>query len=134
MKNPELMNRNTRQQQVIFDTIRSAGRPLSPAEILEEGQKECRSLGIATVYRGVKRLLHEGLIAQVTIPGKVAYYEDAEVAAKHHHHFHCDRCGHVYDVKGCSERIPEMTPSGYMVRRHDLILYGECSDCGENPE
>lgn len=125
------MNRTTRQQQTILATIRGAGRPLSPAEILERGRTECESLGIATVYRALKRLLEGKEIVQVSMPGKTPYFEDATIAADHHHHFQCDDCGQVFDVKGCSEELKRMLPPGFRMRSHDLILYGECDTCGE---
>ncbi|HEX7636814.1 MAG TPA: transcriptional repressor, partial [Burkholderiaceae bacterium] len=44
------MERSTRQNAAIRQAIAAAGRPLSPAEVLEAARREVAALGLATVY------------------------------------------------------------------------------------
>ena len=64
-----------------------AGRPLSVQEIHEHAREMSASLGIRTVYRVLSRLVEDGAIAPVVVPGQADRYESAEVASTHHHHF-----------------------------------------------
>lgn len=124
------MQRKTQQRQALRQAIRLAGRPLSPQEILQEAKTQIPSLGIATVYRNIRSLIDEGWLQEVELPGKPNRYE---VAGKnHHHHFHCTTCDRVYDVDDCPGSFKDLTPQGFHLEAHELILYGTCRDCVEN--
>ena len=51
------MERATRQNTAIRAAIESAGRPLSPTEVLDEARRHVAALGLATVYRNLKALV-----------------------------------------------------------------------------
>jgi Fur family ferric uptake transcriptional regulator len=121
------MERKTRQRDAIRNVFTRVGRPLGPHEILEHAQHEVPGLGIATVYRNVKSLVEEGLLAPIDIPGQPTCYEAAGLA--HHHHFHCRACGKVFDVQGCPGELHKLSPPGFAVESHEVILYGRCSLC-----
>lgn len=105
----------------------SAGRPLTPEEILEQGQQIVPSLGLATVYRYVKTLTANAWLAEVELPGGGVRYELAE--RPHHHHFLCRSCDQAFDVHRCPDEIEELAPDGFRVDDHELILYGSCAAC-----
>lgn len=54
------MQRDARQRGAIRRVFMRVGRPLTPDEVLEYGQRIVPSLGLATVYRNVKILAGEG--------------------------------------------------------------------------
>lgn len=84
-------------------------------------------MGIATVYRNVKVLLEDGWLQPVELPGAPSRYE---VAGKHHHHhFHCRQCDKVYEVEDCPADLEHLTPAGFELETHEIILYGTCSQC-----
>lgn len=118
--------RNTRQKQVIADLVREAERPLSVQEILALGRKRMPGLGIATVYRNIRRLSDAGEIQTVTIPGDSSRYETAR---HHHHHFKCSRCDKVYEIEGCLNELKRLVPEGFEMEDHDLTFYGRCRGC-----
>ncbi|MEM8882489.1 MAG: transcriptional repressor [Planctomycetota bacterium] len=122
------MQRRTRQRDAIQAALREAGRPLSPAEILEAAQATVPSLGEATVYRAIRSLLEEGWLTEVELPGEASRYELAD--KEHHHHFHCRSCDRVYDLPGCPGSLDDLAPRGFQVEEHEIILYGTCPDCG----
>jgi Fur family transcriptional regulator, ferric uptake regulator len=119
--------RSTRQKSAIRSTFVKAGRPLSPQQVLDLAQKEVKGLGIATVYRNIKALLEEGWLCTVDLPGGIPVYELA--GKKHHHHFQCDNCNGVFELKGCVPSVRKLADVKFQVRSHEIVLYGLCSDC-----
>jgi Fur family ferric uptake transcriptional regulator len=121
------MERSTRQKLAIQTAIAAAGRPLTPAEVLELAQGAVEGLGIATVYRALKSLQESGEIQAVHLPGESARYEPAH--HHHHHHFQCTHCGRAFDVHACPGDLQSLAPPGFSVESHELTLYGKCPDC-----
>jgi len=121
------MRRETRQRRAIRNALEAAGHPLSPTEILEAAKARVEGLGIATVYRNLKHLMGEGWIDSVELPGEAPRYE---ISGKdHHHHFLCRECDRMYEVEGCPAGVRSVTPDGFQLENHDLVLYGLCQTC-----
>jgi Fur family transcriptional regulator, ferric uptake regulator len=123
------IGRTTRQRDAISAAIQAAKRPLSPQEVLDAARGTVRALGLATVYRNLKRLVAEGTVQVINLPGESPRYEVRESA--HHHHFQCTTCRRVYDIPGCPGNLRGSVPRGFRVEHHDVTLYGRCSDCGK---
>jgi Fur family ferric uptake transcriptional regulator len=121
------MAQNTRQRAAIRAAVDAAGRPLSPAEVLTLARRSVPGLGVATVYRTIKALLDEGAVVAVELPGAPPRYEPA--GRTHHHHFRCRACDRVYEVPGCAPGIAALTPAGFELEGHELVLYGRCDRC-----
>lgn len=121
------MKRDTQQRRAIRRVIEEAGRPLGPREVLAASQAHCPGLGIATVYRTLKALVEEGALTQVELPGEPPRYEGT--GKRHHHHFHCRACDRVYELEGCPEGLRHLTPPGFALESHELVLYGRCAGC-----
>ncbi len=121
--------RATRQRDAIRAALDAARRPLSPHEILRDARASVDRIGLATVYRNVKRLVAEGAVRLVTLPGDAPRYEITE--AGHHHHFQCTRCRRVFDVPGCPGDLRRLAPRGFTVEHHDVTLYGRCASCAK---
>lgn len=119
--------RKTHQRAAIRNAFERADRPLSPAEVLVEAQRDLSRLGIATVYRNIRTLVEEGWLQEVQLPGSPSRYE---VAGKHHHHhFRCQVCDRVYEVDGCPPNLKALLPDGFALEGHDLTLFGRCAIC-----
>ena len=123
------LQRNTRQLRAIRQTIEEAGRPLSIEELHALSNEATESVGLRTVYRTVRRMLEEGEIARVPVPGKSDRYELASIAAVHHHHFHCTACDRYFDIHGCPGGLNKLVPEGFKLEDHDLTLTGLCASC-----
>lgn len=121
------MNRKTRQRDAIRKVFAHSQRPLAPLEVLAVAQSEVPGLGIATVYRALKDLVEVGEIKPIDVPGQPTCYEASDL--EHHHHFHCNNCGKVFDVAGCLAGIGSMCPEGFQVDRHEIFFYGRCPAC-----
>ncbi len=121
------MQRRTQQREAIKKALGEAGRPLSPHEILEEARAHSPGMGIATVYRAVKQLVDADWLAPVEIPGEPPRYE--VVRQDHHHHFYCRECGRVFAVQHCPGDFRRMTPRGFRLESHEVLLRGVCAEC-----
>jgi Fur family ferric uptake transcriptional regulator len=120
-------SRRTAQQAAIVAAIAQTGRPLSPAELLAIARRTVPSLGQATVYRAISRLVERGELATVNLPGQPPRYEPASPSEAHHrHHFQCDDCGRVFSLDGCPGNLERLAPPGFDVLRHELTLFGRC--------
>ena len=119
--------RNTRQKEALREAFTQADRPLSPEETLQLARHAVPALSIATVYRNIATLLKEQWLRTVELPGESPRYEVA--GKKHHHHFHCQACGKVFDLAGCGLVIRQKLPAGFQAAGHDFFLYGSCNQC-----
>ena len=125
----ESPRRVTEQQRAIRHAFENAGRPLSVRELHGLAIERSAGLGVATVYRILRRLIDDGTIAAVIVPGQSDRYELAAVAAKHHHHFRCESCDRVFDVEGCPGGLDRTLPPGFTLAGHELSLWGQCAAC-----
>lgn len=121
------VERDTRQRRAIREEIERADRPLTPAEIHVGARSSVEGLGLATVYRTLRILADEGVITEVQVPGEAPRYEMADKA--HHHHFYCRQCERVFEVEGCPGDLAALTPAGFELDGHELLLFGTCAGC-----
>jgi Fur family ferric uptake transcriptional regulator len=122
-----LQSRKTRQKDAIRDAFIGADRPLSPEETLSYAQKQVEGISIATVYRNIGTLIEDKWLEPVEIPGESTRYEVA--GKEHHHHFHCNGCGRVFEMQGCAVQVKPKLPRGFRATGHEFFLYGVCADC-----
>lgn len=105
-----------------------ANRPLGPEEVLRSARQLQSRLGIATVYRNIQALVEERWLQPVEVPGNTTRYEVA--GKEHHHHFHCNQCGRLFDLEGCVAEVTPKLPKGFRATGHEFFLYGVCAECG----
>lgn len=121
------MPRKTEQRSAIRQVLEESERPLNPQEILKLAQAKVSTLGLATVYRTVRRGLDQGWLHAVDVPGDSPRYEPA--TGEHHHHFHCRACGRVFEVSECRLQNNPTLPPGFSVEGHEVVLFGRCDQC-----
>jgi Fur family ferric uptake transcriptional regulator len=119
--------RKTRQKEAIRTAFLTANRPLSPEETLAYAQEQVDGISMATVYRNIGALVEDKWLMPVEIPGESTRYEVA--GKEHHHHFHCQSCGKVFEMQGCNIALKPKLPAGFRVTGHEFFVYGECADC-----
>lgn len=122
-----VQTRNTRQKQAIRDAFIDADRPLAYEEVLELAKEQVEGMSIATVYRNVNSLVDEGWLVRVEVPGMPTRYETA--GKDHHHHFKCNDCGKLFELKGCEIRVKPKLPGGFRTTGHEFFVYGLCPRC-----
>lgn len=121
------MKRITAQRRAIESVITKNDRPLTIEEILNYGRETVPSLNIATVYRTLKILLHNGWLEKISHPQVGTFYERS--GKDHHHHFYCRKCNRAYELPGCALNADKAAPEGFMVEDHEVFLIGKCPTC-----
>ena len=116
------------QADVVFEQIRAADGPLSADEVRAAVKTAGGNVGLATVYRTIKKGIAAGTLREVVLNG-VTRVEPADRG--HHHHFVCDGCERVYDFHGCPGGLERLAPDGFRVRTHEIVLHGQCPACLE---
>lgn len=122
--------RKTRQRQVIENMLKQADRPLLPKELLRQAQQSLPQLGIATVFRTLKKLVDEGEAKVVCLSGDSPRYERSDLA--HHHHFKCQECESVFEINGCPGHLEQLLPKDFQLTDHEITLFGRCANCSAN--
>lgn len=125
--NFSMPHRKTKQKAAILKVLHQAESPLAAHEVEARAGKFVPGIGIATIYRALKRLQQEQEVVVVELPGKSPLYELTEKG--HHHHFVCNACGKVFDVEGCSGGVEQLAPQGFKVDKHEITLFGKCDQC-----
>ncbi len=126
------MERNTRQRDAIREVFQGSAQPLSPFEVLEASRDRVLGLGIATVYRAINSLVETGWLNAVQLPGDSPRYERS--GSGHHHHFQCRVCSRVFEIRGCPGNLDGLTPAGFLLEAHEVVLYGQCQQCASSEE
>jgi Fur family peroxide stress response transcriptional regulator len=81
----------------------------------------------ATTYNNLRDLVQAGLVREVAVEGRAARYD---AKGMRHHHFICDRCGNVEDIKWYGVPKPASGSLGKRVLRGcELIFRGLCAKC-----
>ena len=124
---PKVFRRNTRQRRQIREVFDRHDRPLSADEVFAFAQEKIAVLGMATVYRTIKALADEGWLVPVEVPGAPPRYEIR--GKNHHHHFHCLKCGRLFELDGCLEQLGKMIPASFRAVDHVVLIYGYCAAC-----
>jgi Fur family ferric uptake transcriptional regulator len=125
--------RITMSRQAVMQVLQEACAPLLPQEILEQGQRIRRQLGLVTVYRTLALLTEFDLVRRVHRDDGCHGYVLASPG--HQHHVICERCGSAVefpggdDIRALIEQVE--TGTGYQVDDHLLQLFGLCPDCQE---
>lgn len=90
------MSRNTLQQQIISDTVKSMTNHPSPDEVFKKVHDSYPTIGRATVYRVLNKLADKGEILRIKVPGSADRYD---FRTDDHIHLHCRVCDSVTDAE-----------------------------------
>jgi Fe2+ or Zn2+ uptake regulation protein len=102
------------------------GHPTA-AEIFKAVNRADPRSSRATTYNNLRDLVAAGLVREVAVEGRAARFD---AKGLRHHHFICDRCGDVEDLKWYDVRRPAQGSLGKrVVREYELIFRGLCTKC-----
>jgi Fur family transcriptional regulator, ferric uptake regulator len=121
------LKRITTQRKAIEAVFTQHDRPLTVEEILNYGRESVPSLNVATVYRTLKILTDNESLVKIVHPSFGTLYESS--GKDHHHHFFCRECNRAYELPGCTLKVDDATPNGFIVEDHEVFLLGKCSEC-----
>lgn len=123
--------RNTNQKKIILDTLSSLRTHPTINELYDKVKEKNSNIGIATVYRNIKKYVDDGIIFVVkTNDGidRYDYYGD-------HIHFECLGCGKIIDIdddelqKGIREKTKE---NDLKFESCNILINGYCKQCKKN--
>ncbi len=121
----------SRQREIIFDTLRRHAVHPTAERLYNiiKGEQPDSNIGIATVYRNLRRMANSGSIK------KISGLEDAEHFDHNthtHYHFLCKKCNRVFDIDAkVAPEIIENTQkeTGFIINSYDIVFHGICKDC-----
>lgn len=128
----------TKQGEELLAYLKSMpGRHRTVAEIRAYFARQGRSIGTATIYRHLERLVEQGLVDKYTIdansPACFAYtgHQNREQCGQHFH-CKCEKCGVLIHLE--CEQLAEIARHvlehhGFAVDPRRTVLYGLCQDC-----
>jgi len=102
------------------------GHPTA-AEIFDAVNRADPRSSRATTYNNLRDLVEAGLVREVAVEGRAARFD---ARGMRHHHFICDRCGSVEDMKWYEVPRPASRSLGKRILREcELIFRGICQKC-----
>lgn len=125
--------RYTSGRRRLVEVLVDAGRPLTAAEVLVEGD-----LAQSSAYRNLAVLEACGVVNRIAGSDEFARFELAEdLTDHHHHHLICTSCGSVADFTapdGLERSLEALVQqvagaSGFAADHHRLDLFGRCAAC-----
>lgn len=114
-----MQRRNTRHRQALIDLF--AHEHLLSQRMIAE---RLPGVNHSTIFRQLEKLVADGEVYAVALPGRETFYEHA--AHTQHAHVVCEKCDRVASVP-----LPKKmrSPKGWNVSRAELLLHGHCERC-----
>lgn len=128
----------TRQGEAVLSLLKSeAGRHFTADEIVKKLSENGKSVGKATVYRHLDKLIKSGLVRKYIVDEGISscyeYIGDVNECTKHYH-LKCSKCGELLHVS--CEYLDEVSRHilehhGFLISSEKTVLYGVCEKCRE---
>lgn len=130
----------TRQQELLLSYLKETkGRHFTAEDVHRHFEERNLSLGVATIYRQLEKLVSEGQVQKYFIDEHSASCfeytgESSEDRTEAHFHLKCEKCGELFHVE-CDE-LSEITDHlknehGFNLNPFRTVLYGICDKCGK---
>lgn len=122
--------RNSRQRQLIFDTVMEHCDHPTADDIYLEVRAKDEKISRGTVYRNLGLLSEDGQITNVKVPAADRY----DSRADRHYHLFCTGCARVFDAPlSYHEEYDVLVAqdTGFQISRHRMIFEGLCPDCAK---
>lgn len=97
--------------------------------LYEKVHKVDSTIGQATVYRNINKLVESNDIKKLSIKNEIDHY-DGDLS--NHYHFICTSCNKIIDIFDVNIDIPKETINkkyNIVIDASDILLYGKCKDC-----
>lgn len=132
----------TKQQELLFSYLREMqGKHFTAEDVRAHFEAKNISIGIATIYRQLEKLVAEGKIQKYFIDDHSAacFEYDGENcdASEQHFHLKCELCGRLIHLE--CEELEELgghlkTEHGFVINPLRTVFYGVCTDCASKKE
>lgn len=122
--------RNTKQKEIILRKILEIRNHPTMIEIVKRIKSEDASIGQATVYRNINKLVLDGKINKIYgVDGSIHYDGETKTC---HDHFICIKCGVIIDLYDNDyKKNKKMIEEKYSVKvnRVSTMYEGICNNC-----
>ena len=131
----------TKQQNAIEGYISETTDHFTVADVCAHFRAEGNSLGTATVYRAIERLMKAGKVKKYIIDEQSAAcfeYINPELSCAEPscYHLKCQKCGKLVhlscrDIEALVFHI--QTNHGFLIDMNRTVFFGICDTCGKDP-
>lgn len=121
--------RNTKQKEIIFEVLCKMKSHPTILELYEAVHAKDSSIGQATVYRNVSKLMEENMVRKVLTSDGVLHYD---ANCNNHCHFRCKKCQKVFDVFDVdTQKLLDVMKINSSFESDDVyvLFEGICSRC-----
>ena len=129
---------NTKQKEKLLDyLINNKDKHTNVQEISAYLSADGSSVGTATIYRQLDKLVESGVVRKYNFDGKTGacyQYIDEHEHCNEHFHLKCTVCGKLIHLEcdhlaGVNEHI--RSHHGFIVDPSQTVFYGICAECAE---
>lgn len=127
-----MKKRNTIQKEIILDILENNIIHPTMNEIYCLAKEKYPSIGQATIYRNVNRLVEEGKIIKLPIATDDTYHYDINIS--NHSHLLCKKCGRIIDIfdNDYIELFNNIAKNNSIkINKAMIILEGVCFNCNK---
>lgn len=134
----EISQRNTRPRRLIADRLidlARTGEDFATDDLWQELREAEPSIGRATVFRSVEKLVEMGVLDRIEFADGTHRYRVC--GDHHHHHITCVQCHRIVEFDFClpAERIAAIgKQTNFEIEGHALSLFGRCEMCREEQQ
>lgn len=121
--------RNTKQKEIILETLCELSTHPTILELYHAVHLRDASIGQATIYRNISKLIEEGKVRKILSNDGVFHYDGN---CTNHSHFVCRVCHRLfdlYDVDTNSFISKLQNLSSFDVEKAHVLFEGVCSKC-----
>lgn len=132
------MHYRTKNRDALLSWLQSReGSHVTVNEIHDHFRQEGSSMGVATIYRQLEKLVADGQMRKYVVDsGSAACFEYIGAQEGHARFVHCkcEKCGKILhieqsEIEGMARLLEEK--SGFRLDNVQTVLYGVCGDCRE---
>ena len=122
--------RPTPQRRCVYGVLLEKKDHPTAEEIFLQSREGMPEISMATVYNCLDALVKCSLVKQVKTDAAATRYCPN---MNEHAHFHCEKCGKIFDIEGSAEpqEAGLRMPRGFKVKQFEMSLRGVCKECGD---
>ncbi|MFH1088329.1 MAG: Fur family transcriptional regulator [Patescibacteria group bacterium] len=123
-------HRRTQVRHLLHELLGEAKQPLSVPDLQDKFKRKKIPVNKTTLYREIDFYTSQNLINEIQLGEPFKRYE---LAVDHHHHFVCQKCKKIMDLKLTQNLSKEMNRISkkykVTINQHSLEFFGLCATC-----
>lgn len=123
--------KNTPKRQAMLEIIAREGKFVTARQVQEQLNQTYPSISYDTVYRNLYTFVEQGILEMSERHGEKVFLMHCYDHG-HHHHFICDNCGQITELKTCPMDIFEKQLPNYVFLGHKFEITGLCPHCAKD--